>query len=139
MDDVRIVNKGKQELPCRLTEAEQIARGRALAKAIADVTVLKSRQQSVAQQLKAEAAALDAERDKLSEVVSSGTELREVETEDQVNFLTGRFTRRRLDTDEVLIERALTPDEAQLSMERGMELVPSGGGESDEPMPDETP
>lgn len=58
-------------------------------------------------------AELEARRDRLMSVVTRGEEIRPVETEDIASYATGKMTRIRLDTGEILYERSLTDSERQ--------------------------
>lgn len=66
--------------------------------------------------MKSTLAALEAERDRLSNVVSRGEERRSVEVEERADHEQDVYTRVRLDSGEVLERRPLRDDERQVPL-----------------------
>ena len=100
-------------LDCALTDAELIERAGQLAKAVSDIHLEESRQESVKREMKARLGELESARDRLGSVVQRREELRDVQCEDTLNLATGRYTRVRLDTGEVIVDRPLSDAERQ--------------------------
>ena len=113
VQDVRLVSKGMHKLPCELTVEERLQRGKALAGVLSSIALEESRQEMVRKDMKSQIASLESQRDQVASVVSSGSEIRDVEVEDRANFSTFTFERVRLDTNEVIFSRPLTPEERQ--------------------------
>ena len=112
----RTLKRTVQTLPCKLTTDEQLERGRQLAGVLEDMHSEDSAQEEQKRAMKSRVAALEAERDRLQLVVSRGQEPRDVETEDVADYKSGRVYRIRMDTRQIVFERALTDEERQEPM-----------------------
>lgn len=108
-----ILKRHTLTLACKLTEKEKLDRGRELAATLAAIRNEESRAEAVKKQLKSDVAAIEAKRDALATQVERGEQQREVECEDRAFFEDGKMRRFRLDTEEMILERALTPEEQQ--------------------------
>lgn len=106
-----------ETLSCVLTDDELRERGEQLAKAIEDIATEQKNQESIKAEMKSSIATLEARRDALAAQVRRKAELRQVEVEEVTDYVSGRFSRSRLDTGEVIHERPLTNDERQASLE----------------------
>jgi len=128
MANVRLIERCEKELMITLSDVEQVSRGKQLAKVLSEIRNEDGRHQMMKASMKSAMTALEAERDKLSLIVSSGEELRMIQCEDRANFDTGSFERVRIDTQEIVYERPLSTQERQLEIPgtsgQGLALVP---------------
>jgi mannose-6-phosphate isomerase class I len=112
---------------CALTQDEQVARGKSLAKVLAEIRNEDSRHAMLKAEMKSTMTAMESERDKFQLIVAGGEELRDVECEDIANYDSGMFERVRFDTGETVYQRALTPEELQMELpgtKDGLAIVP---------------
>jgi len=113
---IAILSRKTVNLSTPLTDHEKMDRGRALARVIEDHHAEETKQEAMKREMKFTLAGFEAERDRLSAIVSRGEELRSVEVEERANYETDTYSRVRLDTGEVLEERRLRDDERQTVM-----------------------
>lgn len=99
-------------LPCKLTKKERLEFADALGEAAESVKEAEANKKTAKKQLDA---AKD-KQDRLSVIVSSGTEYRDVELEERYDLDKGVFTSTRIDTGEVIHERPLTELEKQTTL-----------------------
>ena len=111
-----VLSRKTVNLSTPLTDHEKMDRGRALARVIEDHHAEETKQEAMKREMKFTLAGFEAERDRLSAIVSRGEELRSVEVEERANYETDTYSRVRLDTGEVLEERRLRDDERQTVM-----------------------
>jgi hypothetical protein len=124
----RVIREMEMELPVKLTDAEKIAKGEALARVLSDIQAEESRADMVKQALKSIMTALEAEQDRLLVIVQRGEELRVTKVQDEADDKALLVRRVRLDTGEIMTERAMTPEEKQVPIP-GLEIVPKGDGD----------
>jgi len=115
----RHLRKTTISLPCKLDRDELADRSKRLAILVEKVESARRRTKEVAADLKAEADRIASERDDLARVVASEQEEREVSVEDFADDVRGVVTRVRMDTGEVVSERALRAEERQLDLASG--------------------
>jgi hypothetical protein len=114
---IAILSRKTVPLSTALTNEEQRDRGRQLARTIEDHRTEESRQEGMKREMKFVLAGLEAERDRLSAIVSRGEELRDVEVEERADYSIAEYVRQRMDTGEVLERRKLRENERQVPME----------------------
>ena len=100
-----------KSLPCALTEAEELARGRDLARVSEDIQTEETRQADLRAEMKARIAALEAERIRLASVVRRREEWRDVIVHE---IFSGTIVNQvRIDTGEEIATREMTESERQ--------------------------
>jgi hypothetical protein len=114
---IAILSRKTVPLSTSLTDEEQRDRGRQLARTIEDHRTEESRQEGMKREMKFVLAGLEAERDRLSAIVSRGEELRDVEVEERADYSIAEYVRQRMDTGEVLERRKLRENERQVPLE----------------------
>jgi hypothetical protein len=114
---IAVLSRKTVPLSTALTDDEQRDRGRQLARTIEDHRNEESRQEGMKREMKFVLAGLEAERDRLSAIVSRGEELRDVEVEERADYSIAEYVRQRMDTGEVLERRKLRENERQVPME----------------------
>lgn len=102
-----------RSLSCVLTKDEKSSYGNALAHEIQRTTQAQETLKSIASEHKAIIQALKEEVMRLSNVINSGYEMRDVDCEVTKNLYLGTIKIIRMDTGEVIEERMLRGDEAQ--------------------------
>lgn len=112
----RVLKAGKEYMSCKLTDDERLDAGERLGNLCAAVREMEAAEAGRKKVAKDEIETAEGNRDALARVVREGQEQRLVEFEDVAHLDTGRFTRTRLDTLEIVIERALRDDERQGSL-----------------------
>jgi hypothetical protein len=113
----KILKKGQfeQQLPCTLTKVERLAFADKLGEVASSLKETNSKKKALAAQIKS----VQAEHGRLSDMVSSGIEYREVVVEELLDFEKEVYSQVRTDTGEVIYERALTDAERQTSLMDG--------------------
>ncbi len=109
----RVLRREVRMLSCNLTQSELIDRGASLAATIEDLASEESRQESEKREMKARLARIESERSRLASVVSRRAELRDVQTEEIINFQSGRVETVRMDTGEIFHDRPIRDEERQ--------------------------
>jgi hypothetical protein len=110
---MRVLSTGTERLMTRLTPHEFEDRAEGLARAVQDVATEEARHADVKAQLKADLTKLEAERDRLTSVVSRRAELREVPVRLLADLEMGEALLVRDDSGEVVRRRPLTEAERQ--------------------------
>lgn len=103
-------------LLCKLTHDEVHEYGRLLAAQVQSITDEEIRQGHERKTMKDRMDRLEGERDRLAELVSTGSEKREIECIVQADYGTGKAYTIRVDTGEIIDERALKADEKQMGL-----------------------
>lgn len=101
------------DLPCRLTEAELIDRGQSLAATREQYRDVQQAAKDAAKEFRDRLATIEAELDRLAEIVRERHEPRPVRCELRPDYQRGVVDTVRLDTGEVASSRALTEAERQ--------------------------
>jgi hypothetical protein len=114
---IAILSRKTVPLSTSLTDEEQRDRGRQLARTIEDHRTEESRQEGMKREMKFVLAGLEAERDRLSAIVSRGEEMRDVEVEERADYDAGEYVRQRMDTLDILERRKLRENERQVPLE----------------------
>lgn len=110
------VEKVSQELSCELNEVEWNARAHELAEAHAATEAVKARKKSIMAELGADLKMAEGKETKLSNVVSTNREQREVTVEVTYNYEKGIVTQIRTDTKEKISDREMTTTERQTGL-----------------------
>jgi hypothetical protein len=105
--------KDTMELPVRLTNGEKLQRGNLAAELAHESHVLEEKRKLQNAALKAQIDALQEQMADLFDQLRTGEQVREVEVEQKKDFELGVERIIRLDTGEVVSERALGPEEMQ--------------------------
>jgi hypothetical protein len=105
--------KDTMELPVRLTNGEKLQCGNMAAKLAHESHILDEKRKLQNAALKAQIDALQERMADLFDKLRTGEQVREVEVERKKDFESGAEVIIRLDTGEVVSERALDPDEMQ--------------------------
>jgi hypothetical protein len=105
--------KDTMELPVRLTNGEKLQRGNLAAELAHESHVLEEKRKLQNAALKAQIDALQEQMADLFDQLRTGEQVREVEVEQKKDFELGMERIIRLDTGEVVSERALGPEEMQ--------------------------
>lgn len=100
-------------LSVKLTDPEIQAKGQALVEAIADERSLKAKKKLAADNYKAQIELSHQEQDRLAQLISTKSELRDVECVETFEFQTNTVTTARVDTGEIISTRAMTRAERQ--------------------------
>jgi hypothetical protein len=103
----------KEYLKCILTEDEKKAISDRMALTILTISEKEDQLKSVSKQIKGEIARCELDLNGYAEKTRSGYEMRNVECKEIINFDDGTFTKVRLDTGELIVERNLTMEEKQ--------------------------
>ena len=109
--------KLKKNLQYQYTSKEIHDMGVELARKHNEQTEAEQRMKSAAQQMKDAVERVKLDISVLSRKVSNGFEYRDIECEEKKDFLDCKFTVARLDTGEVVEERALRDEERQREMD----------------------
>lgn len=116
----------KKELPCTLTSEERHVRSERLARVRVEVRALKDERKVMIKDFKGRLDPLDAEDQRLAAQVTTGVETRLVDVEEIKIFETGTYQLKRIDTGEIIEERAMTAKERDVAAVD----VPDAGGEA---------
>lgn len=110
------VKRISDSLPCKLTDEERLDFADALAEANQAVETAENARKSAMKQHNYEIQLAQARRDRISNIVASKTEYRDVTVEERWDWNSDKFTRTRTDTGEVILERRLNDEERQMEM-----------------------
>lgn len=110
------VKKVSERLPCQLSDAERLDFADELAEATQQVDTISTTRKSQMQQINSELRQAEARRDKLSGIVGSKTEYRDITVEVKHDYDRGFVIKTRTDTGEVILERRMTDDERQVPL-----------------------
>lgn len=102
-----------EELSCELTDVEWKERATQLAEAHNRTEAVKARKKSVMAELNADLKSVEAKETKLSNIVSSGYEQRDVTVEKKYDYEAGLIIKTRTDTKEVISRREMGTLERQ--------------------------
>lgn len=116
MKSIKVLKVINKSLPCKLTNDELLVYGSELASTVQDIKSEEDRQVSVKQEMKARITKLESERTILSSKIGRKEEDRDVDVEPCYDYNKNMYIERRLDTDEIIFERALFDDERQEEM-----------------------
>lgn len=117
--------KEKQYLKVELSQEEILQAADELATALDNLSQLDAEKESVTRELKAKAAALEAEVTTQQLLVRNKYERRNIDCENTLDYTTMESYTKRLDTGEEILRRPMTEDEKQTTL-------PFDGDEKDE-------
>lgn len=103
-------------LPVELNDHEILQRGRLLSKLSNDRRMVELEKSAKAKEFSNRLKDIDGEIAKLSEVIETGQEPRDVKCQIEIDYQRKEHRVRRLDTDEVISCRALTESEQQMEL-----------------------
>lgn len=109
--------KEKRSLRCQLTQDELLAAGEKLADMLDALRCTTSERENVTKQYKAKEAELEAQIETQQLLVRNKSEIRTVDCENILDYTDVKCIVKRLDTGEVIVDRKLTEDEKQSTME----------------------
>ncbi len=112
-DHAKIVPGRTKNLPVPLTEREKSKRGEVVAHLVQKILQAKDAKKNQAAQAKADIDVLEAELKQASAEINSGVVYRDVQIEERHIYRTNTYQEVRMDTKEVILERALTAEERQ--------------------------
>lgn len=110
------VRRVSEKLPVKLNDKERLQFADDMAEANQQVDNAKANKKSVIQSLNYEIEIAETRRERLSGIVSSKTEYRDVTVEEKWDYDEDRYSRTRTDTGEVVFERRLTDNEKQTEL-----------------------
>lgn len=110
------VEKVSEELSCELNTVEWNNRAHELADAHAATEAMKNRKKSIMAELNADLKSAEAKETKLSNIVSTNREQREVTVEVTYNYETGMVKKIRTDSKEEISSREMTTTERQTGL-----------------------
>lgn len=105
--------KEVEELSCQLTDEEWKERATQLAEAHNRTESVKARKKSVMAEINADLKTVEARETKLSNIVSSGYEQREVTVQKKYDYEAGYVIKTRTDTNEEISRREMSTHERQ--------------------------
>ncbi len=105
-----------RSVPCRLTDAELLARADELSGVVQDTTAEEGRQTDIKAQLKARLTELDARKTRLALTIGRKEEHRDVDVAHVADLQAGTVTVFRTDTGEAMDTRPMTDAERQDSL-----------------------
>ena len=129
--------KTTKKLPVMLTEDEMRERGEALAESVETTAALTEEKKANDAEINGKIKTSKEITRKLSRIIASKTEDREVECEITKDFERGVVTLHRCDTGEVVETRPMTPDERQEQMFRDKKERAPVKGKGGQPFGDE--
>jgi hypothetical protein len=106
-------------LKCNFTEEERNTMARQVTELISKKAEAEGKLKSVSTQIKSEIAGIDAEMAKVSEMVRSGYEYRNVDCEVRSDYVAARVVIIRLDSGEIVEDRPMRMEETQRELFRG--------------------
>ncbi len=109
--------KEKRSLRCQLTQEELLAAGEKLAELLDNLRRAESERESVVKQYKAKEAELAAQIESQQLLVRNKSEIRTVDCVNVLDYTDVKCIVTRLDTDEIIVDRKLTEDEKQSTLE----------------------
>jgi hypothetical protein len=120
--------KTKEYLKCPLTEAEMKAQAEKMAQNLSQIAQYEADLKSIKNQIGADIARCQADLGSAVEKFRSGFEMRNVDCEVVKTFELNMVRTYRLDTGELIRERAMTLEERQmmLDLQKKEELAPEG-------------
>ena len=107
------IEKVTEELSCELTPEEWNGRAHELAQAHSFTEATKERKKSVVAELNADLKIAEAKETKLSNIVATNQERRDVTVEITSDYEAGKVIKRRTDTDQIISTRDMTTMERQ--------------------------
>ncbi len=107
----------KEYLKCTLTEAELRAQAEKMAQNLSQIAQYEADLKSIKKQIESDIARCQADLGSAVEKFRSGFEMRNVDCEVKKDFDTNTVRSYRLDTGEMIRERALTAEERQLMLD----------------------
>jgi hypothetical protein len=110
------IEKVSEELSCELNPVEWNARAHELAEAHAFTEATKERKKSVMAGLNADLKIAEGKETKLSNIVSTNREQRDVTVEVVYDYEAGTVTKTRTDTNDVVSTRDMTTNERQAGL-----------------------
>lgn len=113
----------KRNLKYFFNEEDQLLLGRELAKEGGLLIDSKERKKDVDDQLKSEITGHEMKVQSICRKVNNGYEYRDIDCEEKHNFAQGVVTITRLDTGEMVKERAMTEDERQKDLDLEVDPV----------------
>ncbi len=129
--------KTKEYLKCPLTEAELRAQAEKMAQNLSQIAQYEADLKSIKKQIESDIARCQADLGSAVEKFRSGFEMRNVDCEVQKDFQTNTVRTYRLDTGEMIRERALTAEERQLMLDlEKKEETPAAEEKPEEDLPD---
>jgi hypothetical protein len=128
------VKKVMRILKVLFTVKQRLEMGEQMANAIRNTKQAQDEAKSVKAQYDGKIKQFDAEISNISERLNSGWEMKPVDCEETRDYRTGSAIVRRVDTQEIIEERALTWEERQMPLFPGKEIWPTnseekGGGD----------
>jgi signal transduction histidine kinase len=138
------IKKFLAALLCRLSNDDLRQYGQNLALQVQKCTDEEIRQGITRKIMKETLEHLEEERDRLASLVADGVEKRQVECVVQADFISNKAYTMRMDTGEVIDERALKPEEQQLplgiteaeqiaqEMDRNVDVIPVAARQREE-------
>lgn len=123
--------KQYRQLPVDLTPAEKITKGLEQARVRDVIREVRGERDEAMDKFKGRLKALETERDRLTDEIRDGREMRAVEVREERNYRQNTLREIRVDTGEVVRTRPMTKEERE---ERQIDLF-SGGGAKRTPPP----
>ena len=115
------IEKSKELLKCFLTEAELRTQADTMAQSLSQIQSLESDLKSLRKQIESDIAAAEGALNSAVEKFRSGWEMRSIDCEIRKDFETNTVLTVRLDTGEIIRQRAMTAEERQMALELGKE------------------
>ena len=109
--------KEKRSLRCQLTQTELLAAGEKLADLLDTLRCTTGERENVTKQYKAKEAELEAQIETQQLLVRNKSEIRTVDCLNVLDYTDVKCIVTRLDTGEIIVDRKLTEDEKQSTME----------------------
>lgn len=110
------VEKVSEELSCELNPLEWSSRAKELAEAHSATEAMKNRKKSIMAELNADLKIAEGKETKLSNIVSTNREQRDVTVEVTYDYELGLVKKRRTDTNEEISSREMTTNERQAGL-----------------------
>lgn len=114
-----------EELSCELNDVEWDNKARELAEANQEVAIQEQRKKDVTKTLGADVSAAKSKVTKLSTIVATHREQREVTVEVKYDYELGRVIKTRTDTKEVISDREMTDQERQAQLDLMEDATPA--------------
>lgn len=109
--------KTSEELSCELNDVEWQNRARDLAEANQEVEIQEQRKKDINKELSADVSTAKSKASKLTTIVATRREQRDVTVVIKYDYELGRVTKTRTDNNEVLSDREMTDDERQQQLD----------------------
>lgn len=119
-----------KQLPVKLTNEEKIAKGLEQARLRDAIRAVKAEKKVAMTGFAERLAALEKDRDRVSDDIRDGIETRAVEVREERNYRLGTLRLVRVDTGEVVETRAMTAEERE---EAQVTMFPGGGAQKLDP------